>query len=182
MLASTCSIRFCSLARVKFLSGVHRLELAAVNRRYRMGEKVQSPTHLDKPPACRADRWTVVLPEVGDGLEVRREPSGQPHQLDIAASLSLEPPTRSNLVDIAVNVDLQQDARMIRRTPRRCRRDPVKSKRREVQLVNERLDDPDLVLLGDKVVQILRKQNALSPILTRDKALHHELRLNPPGF
>jgi len=45
---------------------------------------------------------------------------------------------------------------------------------RTVQLLNERLDDPDLVLLGDKVVQIIRKQSALPPILPPEKALHQE--------
>ena len=95
------------------ISGVDRLELAAVDRRHRMGEQVQPPTHLDKLSARRADRRTVVLPEVCDGLEVWRQPSGQPHQLDIAAGLPLKPSTRSNLIDVAVNVDLQQHARMI---------------------------------------------------------------------
>jgi len=42
------------------VAGVHRLELAAVDRRYRMGEQVQPPTYLDKPPARRADRRAVV--------------------------------------------------------------------------------------------------------------------------
>jgi hypothetical protein len=48
--------------------------------------------------------------------------------------------------------------------------------------LDKRLNDPDLLLLSDKVVQILRKQNALSPILTLDKALHQEPRINPPRF
>ena len=42
----------------------------------------------------------------------------------------------------------------------------VKSKSREVQRLGERLNNPDLVLRGDKVVQILRKRYALPPILT----------------
>ena len=71
---------------------------------------------------------------------------------------------------------------MIRRTPCRRRRNTLKPKRREVQLLDERLDDPDLVLLSDKVVQILWKQNALPAILTLNKALHQEPRLNPSGF
>src|SRR5208282_5816950 len=80
--------------------------------------------------------------------------------------------------DVAVNIDLEQHARMIRWTPCRCRRHPVKFESRKIQLVDKRLNDPDLVLLRDEVVQILRKQNALSPILTLDKALHQEPRIN----
>jgi hypothetical protein len=153
-----------------------------VDRRHCIGEQVQPSTHFNKPPARRADRRTVVLAEVRDGLEVRREPSGQPDQLDIAEGLPLKPPTRYNLVNIAVNIDLQQDARMIRRTPCRRRRNTLKSKSREVQFLDERLNDPNLVLLTNKAVQILRKQNALSPILALDKALHQEPRLNSSGF
>ena len=40
----------------------------------------------------------------------------------------------------------------------------------------------DLILLRYKVVEILRKQNALPPILTLDKALHQEPQLNPSRF
>ena len=58
--------------------------------------------------------------------------------------------------------------------PPRRRRGAIKSESRKVQCVNKRLDDPDLVLLGYKVVQIFWQQNTLSPILTLDKALHQE--------
>jgi hypothetical protein len=39
----------------------------AADLRHRRGEQVQPPTHLNKPPARRADRRTVVLPEVWTG-------------------------------------------------------------------------------------------------------------------
>jgi AcrR family transcriptional regulator len=42
--------------------------------------------------------------------------------------------------------------------------------------LDERLDDPDRVLLSHKVVEILRKQNTLPPILTLDQALHQPRR------
>jgi len=64
--------------------GVHRLELAAVDRRHGVAEQVQLPAQIDEPATGGPDRRAVVLPEVGDGLEVRRQPSGQPHQLDVA--------------------------------------------------------------------------------------------------
>ena len=71
---------------------------------------------------------------------------------------------------------------MIGRSARRFRNDALKPQRLQIQLVDERLDDSGLVLLSYKVVQILRKQNALPPILALDKALHQEPRLNPSGF
>jgi hypothetical protein len=71
---------------------------------------------------------------------------------------------------------------MVGRTARRLRDHALKPQSPQIQLVDERLDDPDLVLLSHKVVEILRKQNALPPILTLDKALHQEPRLNASRF
>jgi hypothetical protein len=50
-----------------------------------MAEQVQSPAQIDEPAAGRPDRRAVVLPEVGDGLEVGSQPSGQPHLKDALA-------------------------------------------------------------------------------------------------
>jgi hypothetical protein len=49
---------------------------------------------LDELRADLPDRWAIVLAEVGDGFVIRREPFGQPHHLEIAASLALQPPAR----------------------------------------------------------------------------------------
>ena len=52
------------------------------------------------------------------------EPAKQPHQLDIAAGLVLEPPSRLHPVEIAVDIELQQSRRMIGRPPSVRRLDP----------------------------------------------------------
>ena len=78
-----------------------------------MAEQVQSPAQIDEHAAGRPDRRAVVLPEVGDGLEVGSQPSGQPHQLDVALGLTLQAATGLNAVQIAVDVQLQQYRRMI---------------------------------------------------------------------
>jgi hypothetical protein len=64
--------------------------------------------HSSTKRAYLADRTAVVLPEIGDRLVVGDEPAKQPHQLDIAAGLALEPPARLHPVEIAVDVELQQ--------------------------------------------------------------------------
>jgi hypothetical protein len=51
--------------------------------------------------------------EVGDGLEVRSEPAGEPHQLDIALRLALQAAARLDTVQVAVDVELEQDRRVI---------------------------------------------------------------------
>ena len=174
MLASTCSIRFFSVAWVKFLSRVFTaLNLLPSIAATAWVNRSSLPAQIDELAAGRPDRRAVVLPEVGDGLEVRRQPPGQPHQLDVALGLPLQPPARRDLVDVAVDVDLQQqrpDDRPAARSPPAST--PVEPQRPQVQLVDEHVDHPDRVLLRHVVIQILRKQNALPAILTLDEALH----------
>ena len=129
MLASTCSIRVGSWRGEVLVAGVHRLELAAVDSGHRMGEQIQLPAQRDELAARRPDRRAVVLPEVGDGLEVRRQAPGQPHQLDVALRLPLQPPARGDLVDVAVDVDLQQHRRVVGRPARRLRKRTIKPQR-----------------------------------------------------
>jgi hypothetical protein len=71
---------------------VDRLELAAVDRHHGLGEQIQPAAKLDELATYRPDRRAVVAAEVGDGLEVRRQASGQPHQLDIALRFPLQSP------------------------------------------------------------------------------------------
>ena len=74
MLASTCSIRFFSLALVKFLSraftALNLLPSIAATARVNRSSRRHSTMNC---AAGRPDRRAVVLPEVGDGLEVRRQ-------------------------------------------------------------------------------------------------------------
>src|ERR1700736_448017 len=76
--------------------------------------------------------------------------------------LALQPAARRDLVDIAVNVDLQQRARMIGWTSGRFWNHTVKAQRPEIQLIDKHVDHPHRVVLSNVVIQILGKQNALS--------------------
>ena len=46
------------------------------------------------------------------------------------------------------------------------------AKPRQIQLVDEHIDDPDRVVLGDVVVEMLGKQRALGSVLAFDESLH----------
>src|SRR5260370_38376207 len=126
MLASTCSIRRWIEARVKFLSRVHRLEPAAIDGDDRVGEEIELTAQHDELPRACSDRRSVILAEVGDRLEVRRQATGQPHHLDVTLRLALQSAAGLDLVQIAVDVDLQKNAWVIARTARRFRNNPVK--------------------------------------------------------
>jgi hypothetical protein len=85
------------------------------------------------------------------------KPTRQPHPLNVAPSLVLKPPARLNPVEIAVNIELQQHRRMIRRPPGRLGIDPVKSQLGQVEFLDKCLDHPDRIVLADPVFQALRK-------------------------
>src|SRR3981081_628815 len=85
---------------------------------------------------------------------------------------TLQPAARRDLVDVAVNVDLQQRARMIGWTPGRFWNHTVKAQRPEIQLIDKHVDHPHRVVLSNVVIQILGKQNALYTVFTLNEARH----------
>src|SRR5271170_5757921 len=114
-------------AREVLVAGIDGLELAAIDRNARTREQAHQAAQFNKSYADLLDCWPAVLAEVGNRLVIRSEPTGQPHHLDIAPSLALKPPARLNPIEIAVDVQLQQDRRMIRRSPRGLRCHSIKA-------------------------------------------------------
>src|ERR1700730_4149213 len=64
--------------------------------------------------------------------------------------LTLQPAARRDLVDVAVNVDLQQRARMIGWTSGRFWNHTVKAQRPEIQLSDKHVDHPHRVVLSQR--------------------------------
>src|SRR6202035_5674671 len=85
---------------------------------------------------------------------------------------TLQPTARRDLVDVAVDVDLQQRARMIGWTSGRFWNHTVKAQRPEIQLIDKHVDHPHRVVLSNVVIQILGKQNALYTVFTLNEARH----------
>src|SRR4030088_571779 len=85
---------------------------------------------------------------------------------------TLQPAARRDLIDVAVNVDLQQRARMIGWTSGRFWNHTVKAQRPEIQLIDKHVDHPHRVVLSNVVIQILGKQNALYTVFTLNEARH----------
>ena len=57
-----------------------------------------------------------------------------------------------------------------------------KAQRFQVEFGNEDIDGADRIVFTYVIVEELGQQNALPPILTLDKALHQEPRLNASRF
>src|SRR6202035_41808 len=83
---------------------------------------------------------------------------------------TLQPTARRDLVDVAVDVDLQQRARMIGWTSGRFWNHTVKAQRPEIQLIDKHVDHPHRVVLSNVVIQILGKQNALYTVFHSERS------------
>ena len=154
MLASTWLHALADLGHREVLVAIiHRFELAAVNRNNGAGEQAQLAAQHHKLGTHRPDRLAIVPAEVGNRLEIRHQPPGQPHQLDIALRFALHPPARLNPVQITVEINLQQRHWMVRGTAGRCRYNARKAQHRQIQFINEGIDDADRVIFPDVVVQ-----------------------------
>ena len=127
----------------------------------RLGKQLQVPAQLHEAAADVADALAVVVAEVGNGLEVRRQSTGQPHQLDVALRLALQTPAGRDAVQVAVDVDLEQHRRVVRRPPRRRRISAGKAQLLQIELFDEGVDRADRIVFGDVVVQTLGQQRDL---------------------
>ena len=87
----------------------------------------------------------------------------RPDDLDVAATLALQTSARTDPVEVAVNVELQQVARRVARTPRRFRLDPREPGVRKIEPVNGGVDEPHRILGLDVIVNRLRQQPKLVP-------------------
>src|ERR1019366_2337505 len=115
-----------------------------------------------------------------DGLEVRGQATGQPHQLDVALGLPLKPTARLKPIEVAVEVDLQHRRRVIGGPTGRRGLDAIKAKRRKIKLIDEDFDHPNRVVLGHVIVERLRQQQRLPSVFALDKTPHDQPSKNEP--
>ena len=95
------------------VSGIDRLELAAVDGNTCLGEQFKLETQRHKLGAGLADRSAIIRAKVGNRLVIRDQTTRQPHDLDVTTGLALHATARFNPVEIAVYMELQQNRRVI---------------------------------------------------------------------
>ena len=151
---------------------VHRLELAAVDRNAGGGQEAHRAAEPDEACANLADGAAIVLAEVRDGLVIGDETPRQPHHLDVASGLPLQPSTGLHPVQVAVDVELEQDRGMIGRPPVASGTTPSNPSSPKSIDIHEGVDHADGVVLVDPVIQALGKQRHLAAIDTFNKTPH----------
>src|SRR6476646_10365071 len=116
------------------------------------------------------NRLAVVLAEIRNGLEVRRQLPRQPDQLDVALAFALKAAARRNAIEIAINVYLEQGPRMIARPPLFQRLNPTKAKLAKIKTFNESVNRTNQIVLGHVVVKQRWEKCALAPVNPFHKA------------
>jgi len=100
-----CSAPLHLSAREVAIAVVHRLELTAVDGDARLHQQPHLSAKLNKARTDLLDGRPIVLAEIGNGFVIGNKPTQQPHHLEIAPSLALEPPARLHAIEIAVDVE-----------------------------------------------------------------------------
>jgi hypothetical protein len=152
-------------------------EFATIDGDAGFGQKTKLAAQLDKAGADLADSKAVVFAEIGDDLIVGDKPPQKPHDFEIAASLAFKAAAGVNLIEITVDVELQQNGRMIGRQAGSSGRNPIEAKPGQIERLHKRIDRANWIAPRDKIIKALRDQRCLTPIGSRDKPLHH----HPPA-
>ena len=105
------------LAREVALVAVDGLEPSAVDGQQLTTEEIQLTAEHHEVAKGRFEGGRVLAPKVGDGLEVGAQPAQQPDHLQVAAALRFQPSAGAHAVEVAVQVQLEQVARMVARPP-----------------------------------------------------------------
>src|SRR5262249_19755509 len=122
--------------------------------------------------AYLADRRPVILAEIGNRLVIRNQATGEPHDLNVAASLTLKSPARLNAVEVTVDVELEQHRRMVRRSAGDFRINPVEPQGGQIELIHKYVDHTDRIVFANPIFKTFREQCALVAVRPFNKALH----------
>jgi hypothetical protein len=159
--SSAARINARSEERVKLRSLFDSRDAGSVDRQQLATIEIEPSAQQHELAEHRFEGDAIVASEVGERLEVGLQAAKQPDDFDVAATLALQPSARSDPVEVAVDVELQQIARRVARTTRRFRGHPREPRRHEVQPIDEGIDEPHRIVGVDVIVNRLRQQQKL---------------------
>src|SRR4029077_5321607 len=106
----------------------------------RCAEKIKLAAQRHEFATDLTNGLAIVLAEIRNRLEVRRQLPGQPDHFDITLAFPLQAPTRRNPIEIAVDVDLEENARVIAGSAGVEPLDTGEPELVEIETVNEHVD------------------------------------------
>src|SRR5919198_4659679 len=151
---------------------VDRFELAAVNGHARCRQQADLPAKGDELRANFADRRPIILAEISNRLVIGNQPTGQPHDLNVANGLTFKPAARLNPIEITIDVELQKDRGTVRRPAGDLGLNSAETKLRQIKPFDKGLDHPNRIIFIDPVFQAFGKQRGLAAIYPLNEALH----------
>ena len=122
------------------------LDLRPVNGHQFRPDQVHRLAHPDEQLEQAFQRLPVPAAEFRDGLVVRMEPLQQPDDFDVPVRLPFQLPTGPHAVEIAIEVQLDQDPGRVGRTSRARRAGVLKAQRRHIEVFDKRVQEPDRVI------------------------------------
>ena len=143
---------------------VGRLEFAPVDGHQFRAEEIQPAAQQVEVLEQRLERRAVVPAEIRDGLEIRAHPAQQPDHFEIARRLGLQTPARTHAVQIAVEIELEQIRRVIRRPPRLLGLRAGETQRRKVEPLGVSVDEARRGVVTDVVLHAGREELDLGSI------------------
>ncbi len=152
------------------IARIDSLEFGTIDGDARLVQQIKLAAHRHEVTADLTNGLAIVLTEIRNGLEVRRQLSRQPDQLDITLAFALKASARRNPIEIAINVYLKQRRRVIAGPSSFQRRNPTKTKLAKIKTVNNSVNRTNRIVLGHIVFKFGREQTALAPISPLHKA------------
>lgn len=134
------------------------LKLRTINCDQLATNQALTPAESHEDPARRREGRAILPAKVGDSLEVRRQPLQQPEHFKVAMAFPLQLARGANLVQIAIQVQLQQVRRIVRRSPRTLRLRLGKAQPGHIDPIHPEVDDTDQMILRNQLVQRDREQ------------------------
>jgi hypothetical protein len=107
---------------------------------------------------------------------VRHEAAQEPEKLQIASGFTLKAATRLHAVQVAIDVELQQNRGVEAGPSGRCWLDTIEPEAGQIERIDKGVDHANGVLLVDPVVEALRQKRRLPPICPFDEPLHDHPR------
>src|SRR5262249_49763755 len=142
---------------------IDRLELRSVDGDARCTEQIKLAAQPNELAANLTNGLAIVLAEIRDGLEVRRQLPGQPDHLDIALALPLQASARRHPIEVAIDVEFEHRARMVARSARVEWLDADEAELVEIKPVHEHVDRANGIVLAPVVTKHCRDQCPLPP-------------------